>query len=44
VSTKLVVKFPMVKVFKSELPREVTLDELMSDNVVVPADVRRDRG
>ncbi|MDT5269639.1 MAG: hypothetical protein QOH49_1825 [Acidobacteriota bacterium] len=27
-----------VKVFKSELQREVTLDELMSDNVVVPQD------
>jgi hypothetical protein len=27
-----------VKVFKAELPREVTLDELMSDNAVVPQD------
>ncbi|MDT5295889.1 MAG: hypothetical protein QOJ76_2769 [Acidobacteriota bacterium] len=27
-----------VKVFKTELPREVTLDELMSDNAVVPQD------
>ena len=27
-----------VKVFKTELQREVTLDELMSDNVVVPQD------
>jgi hypothetical protein len=27
-----------VKVFKSELPREVTLDELMSDNAIVPQD------
>ena len=27
-----------VKVFKTELPREVTLDELMSDNPVVPQD------
>jgi len=27
-----------VKVFKTELPREVTLDELVSDNAVVPQD------
>src|ERR1700750_1295 len=27
-----------VKVFKTELPREVTLDELMSDNPIVPQD------
>jgi hypothetical protein len=27
-----------VKVFKTEMPREVTLDELMSDNLVVPQD------
>lgn len=27
-----------VKVFKTELQREVTLDELMSDNVIVPQD------
>ncbi|MDQ3919170.1 MAG: PEP-CTERM sorting domain-containing protein, partial [Acidobacteriota bacterium] len=27
-----------VKVFKTQLPREVTLDELVSDNAVVPQD------
>jgi hypothetical protein len=30
-----------VKVFKTELQREVTLDELMSDNAVVPQDASR---
>jgi hypothetical protein len=30
-----------VKVFKTELQREVTLDELMSDNAIVPQDAAR---